>query len=125
VLIQGILWAGVRVDEPESAIRFFRDLLGLEIAEQDAGGGFTLFRLPSGQEFELLGPNSRWYRVHEDRVVVGFQVADVPEARRELQAEGIEFVTETAGDAASGQWCYFRGPGGVLFEICSTPTLPA
>ena len=117
--IQGILWAGVRVAEPENAARFFSDTLGLEIAKRDAGAGFTLFRLPSGQEFELLGPQSRWYAVHEHPVVVGFQVADVSESRRELEAKGVPFVSETAGDAATGQWCYFRGPGGVLFEICS------
>ena len=120
--VLGILWAGVRVSDADESLRFFTDILGLEVAFRDESQGFTLFHLPSGQQFELLGPNSRWHRVHEDPVVIGFQVDDVAATRLEMETRGVEFVSEIAGEPASGQWCYFRGPDGVLYEICALGT---
>ena len=48
--------------------------------------------------------------------VLGFEVADVPEAREELKAMGVEFVTEVR-EQSGAKWCYFRGPDGHLYEI--------
>ena len=76
-----------------------------------------MFILPSGQKFEVFGPKTD---EHEFMVTpaIAFDVENVYEARAELEAQGIQFVTEIAtsqsGDAA---WTYFVGPDGFLYEI--------
>jgi catechol 2,3-dioxygenase-like lactoylglutathione lyase family enzyme len=117
--VRGILWTGVRVTDQKAAEAFFSDVLGLTLARKDDAQQFSLFQLPSGQEFEVFGPGSSWSAIHEHPVVVGFEVEDVSESRAELEGHGVEFVTDIQGDPQTGEWCYFRGPDGILFEICS------
>jgi catechol 2,3-dioxygenase-like lactoylglutathione lyase family enzyme len=117
--VRGILWTGVRVTDQKAAEVFFSDVLGLTLARKDDDQHFSLFQLPSGQEFEVFGPGSLWSAIHEHPVVVGFEVENVPQARGELESLGVELVTDIQGDQRTGAWCYFRGPDGILFEICS------
>ena len=76
------------------------------------------FETASGQLFEVFGPESPYYRLHACPVLA-FQVEDVRAARKELEARGVEFVTEVDGDASEA-WAYFRGPDGYLYELWQT-----
>jgi hypothetical protein len=51
--------------------------------------------------------------------VLGFQVEDVRTARKELESQGVKFVTEVDGNESEA-WTYFRGPDGYLYEIWQT-----
>jgi len=77
-------WAGVRTSDLNSFSRFFSDILGLRRVHD--GKGFVQFELPSGQLFEVLGSESRYYRFH-NCPVVGFQVEDVRAARQEMESK--------------------------------------
>jgi hypothetical protein len=74
--------------------------------------------VPSGQLFELFGPESPYYQLHACPVLA-FQVEDVGEARKELESRGVEFVTDVEGDESEA-WAYFRGPDGYLYELWQT-----
>jgi hypothetical protein len=46
-------------------------------------------------------------------------VEDVRAAKGELEARGVEFVTDVEG-TESEAWAYFRGPDGYLYELWQT-----
>ena len=114
--VLGYTWAGVRTADLKSAERFFADVLGLSLVRE--GKGMVQFEVLSGQLFEVFGPESTYYRLHACPVLA-FQVEDVRAARKELEARGVEFVTEVDGDASEA-WTYFRGPDGYLYELWQT-----
>jgi catechol 2,3-dioxygenase-like lactoylglutathione lyase family enzyme len=106
----------VRSADLKSAARFFTDVLGLSLIHESKG--LVQFEMPSGQLFEVLGPQSRYYPLHTCPVLA-FQVEDVRAARKELESRGVEFVTEVEGDESEA-WTYFRGPDGYLYELWQT-----
>jgi catechol 2,3-dioxygenase-like lactoylglutathione lyase family enzyme len=110
-------WAGVRTADLKSSARFFTDTLGLSLIHESQA--LAQFELPSGQLFELFGPQSRYHKLHECPVLA-FQVEDVRAARKELESRGVEFVTAVEGDGSEA-WTYFRGPDGYLYELWQTP----
>ena len=115
--ISGYSWVGVRTEDFESTIAFLADILGLPLTWRAADGEIAHFRLPSGQLFEVFGPNVAGIQT-TTCPVVGFEVADVWAARQELEPLGVQFVTEvfeTNDEDAS--WTYFRGPDGQLYEL--------
>ena len=115
--VLGYTWAGVRTTDMKSTTRFFSELLGLSlIHESDA---LAQFEMPSGQLFEVFSPKSRYYELHA-HPVLAFQVEDVRSARKELEAQGVEFVAAVEGQQSEA-WTYFRGPDGYLYELWQTP----
>jgi catechol 2,3-dioxygenase-like lactoylglutathione lyase family enzyme len=110
-------WAGVRTADLKSSARFFADTLGLSLIHESQA--LVQFEMPSGQLFELFGPQSRYYQLHACPVLA-FQVEDVRAAKKELEQRGVEFVTAVEGDNSEA-WTYFRGPDGYLYELWQTP----
>jgi catechol 2,3-dioxygenase-like lactoylglutathione lyase family enzyme len=76
------------------------------------------FEVPSGQLFEVFGSESRYYPLHACPVLA-FQVDDVRTARKELEAQGVEFITNVEGKESEA-WVYFRGPDGYVYELWQT-----
>ena len=108
------IWIGVVSDDLEAQRRFYREVLGLE--ELGAGEGWVQFEL-DGRMIELLA-RSEEPQYDGRRVQVGFEVDDVQEAVRQLEATGVERISDIEGGTESGQyWCYFRDPEGNVFEI--------
>src|SRR5579864_1985383 len=104
--ILGYTWAGVRTADLKTSVHFFRDNLDLPLLHQ--AETLAQFELPSGQLFELFGPQSRYHQLHACPVLA-FQVEDLRASRKELESRGVEFVTEIEGDDCEA-WTYFRGP---------------
>jgi catechol 2,3-dioxygenase-like lactoylglutathione lyase family enzyme len=109
-------WAGVRTTDLKSTEQFFSDILGLSRLHE--GRGMVQFELPSGQLFEVFGPENRYYPLHACPVLA-FQVKDVHAAREELKLRGVEFLTDVEGNKTEA-WTYFRGPDGHLYELWHT-----
>ena len=120
--VLGVHWIGLKVNDRAAAREFFAGVIGLEQVRNSDSRGYTAFRLPSGQQLELFDPASPEFALHDAVVVAGFEVEDVAEFRRELEAQGVEFMTEIEGGPKSGQWCYFRGPENTLYQVCSQGT---
>ena len=114
--VLGYTWAGIRTADLKSASHFFEDVLGLSLIRENKG--MAQFEAPSGQLFEVFGPESRYYALHSCPVLA-FQVEDVRAAKQELESRGVEFVSDVEGDASEA-WAYFRGPDGYLYELWQT-----
>jgi catechol 2,3-dioxygenase-like lactoylglutathione lyase family enzyme len=70
----------------------------------------------------VFHPTSPYAEHHDGHPVAGFLVDDVPAARAELEAAGVELVgpIESSEDFV---WQYFRAPDGNLYELTSGPYL--
>lgn len=89
----------------------------LEIAVVDLGGIRIEF-------IEYKHPKSQPY--HKNPSIAGsahlaFQVQDIEEARKELEAAGVEFHSQIQsfkeGGKVEWRWCYFRDPDGIILEL--------
>lgn len=109
-------WAGIRTEDFYGTVRFFADLFGAEPVLYSEKLHFATFQINDVQRFEIFGPGSKYYPLHECPVL-GFLVADVAVTRREFESRGIKFVTEIEHWHDGSAWCYFRGPDGYLYEI--------
>lgn len=111
--VLGIGWLGSRTSAYAEMTDFAINLLGLTPAVRT--DDMAVFRLPDGDEFQLFGPDNAGLPF-ADQPVAAFLVEDVPAARTELEAKGVEFIgeMEISGDAA---WTYFRAPDGRVYEL--------
>lgn len=113
--IIGIGWAGVRANDFEALVAFFADKVGLPLARRMDKTGLAHFKFPSGELFEVYAPHHPDAELHS-WPVIGFQVTDLPASRAQMEAKGVEFVTEIEswkGDS----WCYFKSPEGHLYQL--------
>ncbi len=109
------VWIGVVAHDLETQRRFYRDVLGL--AETGAGQDWVQFDMGGHRLIELLA-RSEVPQYDERRVQVGFAVSDIRTAVAELEARGVERISEIEGGPESAQyWCYFRDPEGNVFEL--------
>ena len=89
--VADVSWVGVLIEDYEPGIRFFLGVFG-----PDDGRGH-------------LSPY----------VMVGFEVADVEEARREFAGRSVEFTVGVLAPRADETQAHFRGPGGALYSLWS------
>jgi catechol 2,3-dioxygenase-like lactoylglutathione lyase family enzyme len=112
--VRRIAWLGVRTDAYEATVWFLREVLGLQPAFQE-------LRLPNDDRVQVFGPGDRYHRFYAEHAagpVALFEVDDLPAARAELEAAGIELVGPTDADSA-WSWLHARGPDGNLYAFAS------
>ena len=118
--IQGYSWAGTSTGDFAASTKFFGEVLGLPTLMTDEARQIAIFRLPSGQLFEVFGPTSDYFKLMRTPTIA-FDVDDVEQARADLLDKGVEFVTEIEQGLEGVAWCYFSGPDGFLYEIWQRP----
>jgi len=115
--VTGLKWAGTRTDRFQETVRFFENVMGIEL--DAAQPGFVSFKTAEGDKVEVFGPEDTDHDFMTTGPVVGFGVDDVASARTELEGAGVEFIghTHSEGDYS---WAHFRGPDGNIYEITSS-----
>lgn len=112
------------VQDLEAAIRFYRDLLGIEVVFSDAtsyalrmeGQDFALVTLPSGVDMlnaDLLGIGAGVAR----RVMLCTDVNDVDAAYDTLSAKGVPFLKPPQDQYWGWRTAYFTDPDGNIWEL--------
>lgn len=108
------VWIGVVADDLEAQRRFYGEVLGF--SETEAGEDWVEFEL-DGRKFEVLARSDR-PQYDRPRYQTGFAVEDIRAAVAELEARGVERISEIEGGPEATQyWCYFRDPEGNVFEV--------
>lgn len=116
--VKGIVWVGTATDRYDEMVTFFRDTLGLSVFhERD---DLSILRLRSGEWVEVFGPSDPHFQEFDRGPVVEFLVDDLDAARSELEAKGVEFLTENHG-WGDYMWTHFRGPDGNVYGITTGP----
>ena len=124
---------GIAVPDLESAIPFYRDVLGMdfegteEVSEQKVRVGF--FRIGESR-IELLEPTAedspvaRFLAKNGQGVHhVAYEVSDLPAALMALRQQGVRLIDEHPRRGAHGTSIAFLHPkssGGVLTELCQS-----
>ena len=91
--VEHVDFVSVPVSDMERSVTWYRDTLGLP---QTGEGGFPEFKLGDNVFLYLIDPKSlggEFKAAHGSPLAL--RVADVAEARRELEDRGIEFADET------------------------------
>jgi glyoxylase I family protein len=109
--IDGITFVGTRTEARLEMARFVRDVLGLAPVRVD-GIDAEVFAMPDGSSFAVTSPD----RPDDTERTVGFLVADIAEAARELRAAGVVMDGEVASSATQ-RYLHFRAPDGHLYEL--------
>ncbi len=128
-MIQKVHHVGIAVHDLESALRFYRDLLGLHVHKQSVveEQGVKAALLSVGQsEIELLEPTGpdtpvgRFLaRRGEGLHHICFQTDDVARELESLKAKGVELVDQRPRQGLAGLICFLhpRAHHGVLVEL--------
>jgi predicted enzyme related to lactoylglutathione lyase len=114
-LVTGVDFVVVPTNDFEASCRFYEEVLGLPFvkrygqmpgAEYQAGN-LTLAVLQNEAFGQSFTPNS---------MPIALQVADVAAAREQLEAKGVEFVTETFDSGVCLQ-AIFKDPAGNPLDL--------
>jgi methylmalonyl-CoA/ethylmalonyl-CoA epimerase len=122
---------GVAVNSIDTALKFFKDTLGLKLegSETVAEQKVTTSFLPVGDtEVELLqstapdGPIAGFIEKKGEGVQhIAFMVENIEEALKELQDKGVRLIDKVPRMGAGGKKIAFLHPkdtNGVLVELC-------
>jgi catechol 2,3-dioxygenase-like lactoylglutathione lyase family enzyme len=120
--VKGIVWVGTATDRYDETVRFFSEVMGLDVFHQRES--LSVLRLPGGEWIEVFGPGDPHHAEFDRGLAVEFLVDDVAEARAELEAQGVEFLIENHG-WGDYVWTHFRGPDGNVYGLTSGPYLQA
>lgn len=118
--ILGLVWLGSRTANYPAMRDFAADILGLDVAMEQENA--TVFGMPNGDAFEVFKPGDEEHS-HFNHPVTGFLVADVEEARREMESKGVAFVGGihygVSGENWGEAWTHFHAPDGHLYCLVS------
>ncbi|HSF81770.1 MAG TPA: VOC family protein [Anaerolineales bacterium] len=117
------------VADVESAVHFYREVLGLEV-EHASGSLYATVKIPGVLHFGLWGRAAAAESVYGDPAAahkiplgfsLGFEVDEVAQSQRDLSENGCQFV-QTRREEPWGQvTSRFHSPSGALCEISETP----
>ena len=109
---------GTRTPYFENTVTFFRDVLNLPLTIQSPQ--FAEFTLAGGDRLGIFGaklPDTGFMK----GPMMEFVVADVQEARSQLETVGVQFIGEIHGNPNTGiAWTEFWGPDGHPYGLTST-----
>ena len=117
--IRRVLTCTANFDE---TVAFFREVLRLTVSGQGVPvtdtqfSRYTSFEMPGGVVLEIVEPAEAVRDLYRGPVV-SITVADVGDARREMEARGVAFTTPVFDTGDGWGWTYFRAPDGNLYQI--------
>jgi hypothetical protein len=115
----GVGFVGIRTERFDEMVGLFRDAIGLRVVHEAPGA--TWFRLGDDAELHVYAATDRDHAFFTTGPVVGLRVDDLEATRVELEASGVEMLTDVErSDTAA--WCHFRAPDGTVLEIIGPAT---
>lgn len=113
----------VGVTDLDRAIEFYRDSLGFEFVHAAPEFHFAEFRV-GDRRFSLAGGGGGGDGSHKvgGNTGIGFVVADVDAAYRELEGKGVTFTLKPARQPWGGYMGMFADPDGNVFYLDQAPS---
>lgn len=118
----GINWIINPTTHFDDTVAFFRDGLGLPITAEGIPitdvqfKRYTQIALPAGGVLEIVEPHAEVQQLYT-APIVSLTVEDLLQARRELEAQQIVFVSAIFHTNDGYGWTYFRAPDGNIYQL--------
>ncbi|WP_447977965.1 VOC family protein [Candidatus Nitrospira bockiana] len=121
-----LLHTRMRVSDMDETIRFYTDVLGLEVAERKTsprGSQLAFLKVPNSEELIELAsfPPSGPVKVQEDLVHLAFQVENLDAAIRDLTARGVKITDGPTQTSSGSRFIFIDAPDGYEIELIERP----
>ncbi len=130
--VKKLLHTRMRVSDMDQTIRFYRDVLGLEVLERHTsprGSHLAFLAVPNSEELiELCSfPPSGPVKVQEDLVHLAFEVEDLDDTIAQLTAKGVKITDGPTRSSSGSRFLFIDAPDGYEIELIERPpgTAPA
>ena len=124
--VKKLLHTRMRVSDMDQTLRFYREILGLEVVEQKVsprGSHLAFLAVPNSEElielcsFQTSGPVT----VQEDLVHLAFEVENLERTIQELQAKGIPITDGPTQSSSGSHFIFIDAPDGYEIELIERP----
>jgi len=125
-MIKKLLHTRMRVNDMEETLRFYRDILGLEVAERKRsprGSDLAFLKIPDSEELiELCSfPASGKVQVPEDLVHLAFEVDNLDKTMAYLKEKGIPITDGPTTTSSGSRFCFIDAPDRYEIELIERP----
>ncbi len=124
--IKKFLHTRMRVSDMDRTIRFYTDVLGLEVLERKVsprGSQLAFLKVPNSDELiELCSfPASGSVNVQEDLVHLAFQVESLDETIAQLDAKQVKITDGPTTTSSGSRFIFIDAPDGYEVELIERP----
>jgi lactoylglutathione lyase len=121
-----LLHTRMRVSDMDQTIRFYAEILGLEVLERKTsprGSHLAFLKVPNSDELiELCSfPPSGPVKVQEDLVHLAFQVESLDDTIHELKAKGVKITDGPTTSSSGSRFIFIDAPDGYEVELIERP----
>ncbi|HSQ50054.1 MAG TPA: VOC family protein [Nitrospiraceae bacterium] len=121
-----LLHTRMRVSDLDQTIRFYTNVLGLEVLERKTsprGSQLAFLKVPNSEELiELTSfPPSGPVTVQEDLVHLAFQVESLDRAIASLNAKGVKVTDGPTQTSSGSRFIFIDAPDGYEVELIERP----
>jgi lactoylglutathione lyase len=125
-MIKKLLHTRMRVNDMEETLRFYRDILELEVAERKRsprGSDLAFLKIPNSEELiELCSfPASGKVQVPEDLVHLAFEVDNLDKTMAYLKEKGIPITDGPTTTSSGSRFCFIDAPDKYEIELIERP----
>ena len=124
--VRKLLHTRMRVSDIDETIKFYTDVLGLEVVERKTsprGSHLAFLAVPNSQELIELAsfPPSGPVKVQEDLVHLAFEVESLDETIRALVAKHIKVTDGPTQTSSGSRFIFIDAPDGYEIELIERP----
>ena len=121
-----LLHTRMRVSNMDQTLAFYKNILGLEVAEQKVsprGSHLAFLAVPNSEELiELCSfPASGAVTVPEDLVHLAFQVDNLDETIEELKSKNVPITDGPTRTSSGSRFIFIDAPDGYEVELIERP----
>ena len=122
-----LLHTRMRVSDLDQTIRFYTDVLGLEVLERKVsprGSHLAFLKVPNSEELiELTSfPPSGPVTVQEDLIHLAFQVESLDDTIASLNAKGVKITDGPTQSSSGSRFIFIDAPDGYEVELIERPS---
>lgn len=124
--VKKLLHTRMRVSDIDQTIKFYTDVLGLEVAERKVsprGSHLAFLKVPNSEELiELCSfPASGPVKVQEDLVHLAFEVDNLDQTIESLKAKDIKITDGPTLTSSGNRFIFIDAPDGYEVELIERP----
>jgi lactoylglutathione lyase len=121
-----LLHTRMRVSDMEQTIRFYTEVMGLEVLERKTsprGSQLAFLKVPNSEELiELTSfPPSGPVKVQEDLVHLAFQIDNLDDTIASLNAQGVKITDGPTQSSSGSRFIFIDAPDGYEVELIERP----